>query len=200
MGVWIDSFSPKHPTEELARNMSPVVRSSRTFPWHAKIAASCILALVGVIGFLSPAEGVSGREEQIRYAFETVGLRNDRYMTRKANFLSEGCAQVASCRKPYPYNEFDWSTDGCSWTPSSLRALFNPACQEHDFGYRNFGKGLKLGRDENTRRWIDDRFRAEMKSICNYRFSAWWQYANLQTCFKEADTMWAIVRHGSDWS
>jgi hypothetical protein len=32
----------------------------------------------------------------------------------------------------------------------SVATLFNQPCQLHDFGYRNFGTGLKLGPDENT--------------------------------------------------
>lgn len=65
-------------------------------------------------------------------------------------------------KKNDPMPPFDWSTDGCSWTPSvkyfDLAKIFNPACQLHDFGYRNFGKGLNLGHNEKTRAWIDGRF------------------------------------------
>jgi phospholipase A2-like protein len=154
----------------------------------------------------SSAEAViaAQRTEQVRYAKETMLLGNRQFAERKADFVAAGCGtldNVDKCQKPVPYNQFDWDTDGCSGpTPGSLRKLFYPACQQHDFGYRNYGKGLTLGRDENTRRWIDDRFRAEMKSICNYRFSDWTQYANLQACFKEADGMYAVVRNLSDWS
>ena len=39
-----------------------------------------------------------------------------------------------------------------------------------------------------------------MKAICNYKFSDWTQYANLQACFKEADAMHGAVRLISNWS
>ncbi|GAA2183486.1 phospholipase A2 [Micromonospora lupini] len=146
------------------------------------------------------ADAATDRVEQIRYAKETVALRNDQFATRKANFLAAGCGQLVTCTKPNPYQRFDWTSDSCSPpTPPSWGRLFDPACQLHDFGYRNFGKGLTLGRDENTRRWIDDRFVAEMKGICNYRFSDWTQYANLQACFKEADAMYTAVRLANNW-
>lgn len=147
------------------------------------------------------ADTTTDRAEQVRYGKETVELQNDRFMHRKADFVANGCGRLDTCRKPSPYHRFDWTTDSCSPpTPASWRNLFDPACQLHDFGYRNFGKGLTLGRNETTRRWIDDRFVVEMKGICNYRFSDWTQYANLQACFKEADAMYAAVRTASDWS
>lgn len=164
--------------------------------WTALTAA---LLMTGA-ALPAQASAATDRAEQVRYATETMNLGNGQFMQRKADFLAAGCATVGGCRKPVPYNSFDWSTDSCSWTPSPLKTLFDPACQEHDFGYRNFGKGLTLGRNETTRRWIDDRFRAEMKAICNYKFSAWWQYANLQACFSEADGMYSVVRVGSNWS
>ncbi len=154
---------------------------------------------------MSPARAVTSaqRTEQVRYGKETMLLGNRQFAERKANFVAAGCETLDSdeCGKPVPYDRFDWDTDSCSRpTPESWRKLFHPACQQHDFGYRNYGKNLTLGRDENTRRWIDDLFRAEMKSICNYRFSDWTQYGNLQACFKEADTMYLGVRAVSDWS
>lgn len=145
------------------------------------------------------ASTVAQRAEQARYATETVNLGNYQFKQRKADFLANGCTTLAGCSKPVPYDQFDWSTDGCSRTPSSWASLFDPACQEHDFGYRNFGKGLTLGRNEPTRAWIDDRFHTEMKSICNYKFSNWTQYANLQACFTEADVMYAAVRLANSW-
>ncbi|MEV6695312.1 phospholipase A2 [Micromonospora sp. NPDC051196] len=156
-------------------------------------------ALAGVMAVASPAQAVSA--EQVRYAEETMMLGNWQFAERKADFLAAGCGSIDQCEKPVPYHQFDWDTDSCSGpVPESLRNLFHPACQQHDFGYRNFGKGLTLGRDEGTRRWIDDRMQAEMKDICNYRFSDWLQYANLQVCFKEAEAMWLAVRLASDWS
>ena len=179
------------------------------FAWFSKRLAIVLLAIVAIlvtVVSVAVANATADRREQLRYAKETVEFGNAQFMARKTDFLRSGCADLDSvskgeCKKPSPYDKFDWDSDGCSIVPfSSWKKLFDPACQQHDFGYRNFGNGLVLGRDEGTRRWIDDRFRVEMKAICNYRFSDWLQYANLQACFKEADIMHAFVRLLSDWS
>jgi hypothetical protein len=88
--------------------------------------------------------------------------------------------------------------------PTAGKNLFDGPCQLHDFGYRNFGKGLTLRRNEDTRAWIDGRFEAEMKRLCNNNFPHIWQIPNREACFKEAEVIWAGVRNGSffgnDWS
>jgi hypothetical protein len=91
---------------------------------------------------------------------------------------------------------FDWSTDGCSFpTPAPLQDLFRGPCTLHDFGYRNYGHGLRLGSDENTRNWIDNRFLEEMQRLCRENFARWWQEANKLTCLSQAGTVWAAVRN-----
>jgi hypothetical protein len=100
---------------------------------------------------------------------------------------------------------FDWSSDGCSipgkgvpgWVGKLVRSvasLFNQPCQLHDFGYRNFGSGLKLGPDENTRHWIDDRFYHEMQRLCNRKYHVWYRIANKEACLNEAHGMFLAVR------
>lgn len=72
--------------------------------------------------------------------------------------------------KPAP---FDWSDDGCSGIPKIrdlYREVFDAPCQQHDFGYRNYGKGLQLGRNSSTRLWIDRRFLREMRRLCDKRW------------------------------
>lgn len=67
---------------------------------------------------------------------------------------------------------FNWTKDGCSvpvkFTP--YRNVFRQACNQHDFGYRNYGKGkystLKLSPTAKTKDWIDKRFLAEMRRTC----------------------------------
>ena len=106
------------------------------------------------------------------------------FIARKTDFEGARCRKeghtygtpVTECRKPSPFNGFDWTDDGCSgadaiWgaaRPVSLlyRNLFNQACQQHDFGYRNSGSGLKLARNESSRRQIDERFLGEMRHTC----------------------------------
>jgi hypothetical protein len=153
----------------------------------------------------SAQDQLSDRLEQERYATETMNLSYTAFLARKSDFTSNGCnanhPKPGGCRKPSPYNSFDWTTDGCSPpTPSGWKDLFDGPCQLHDFGYRNFGKGLTLGRDEDTRAWIDGRFETEMKRLCNNNFPHPWQILNREACFKEAEIMWAAVRTFNDWS
>lgn len=65
---------------------------------------------------------------------------------------------------------FDWSSDGCSSPlPSDpFRETFRPACDQHDFGYRNFGNTgeLKLDPTKDRKKAIDQHFREEMERIC----------------------------------
>lgn len=65
---------------------------------------------------------------------------------------------------------FDWSNDGCS-SPvpgDPYREVFKPACDQHDFGYRNFGSKGELALDptEARKAAIDEHFKQEMKRIC----------------------------------
>jgi Prokaryotic phospholipase A2 len=71
-------------------------------------------------------------------------------------------------KSPGPFN---WNDDGCSGPfgfKEGYRKLFDQPCQLHDFGYRNYGqpKGLKLGRNEDVRKWIDKRFLQGMRRLC----------------------------------
>jgi hypothetical protein len=65
----------------------------------------------------------------------------------------------------------------------------------HDFGYRNYGHGLALGPNEDTRAWIDGRFATEMRRLCNDSFNEWWQAANKAACLSESGYIWAAVRN-----
>lgn len=70
-------------------------------------------------------------------------------------------AESALARAP-----FDWSTDGCSSTPPAWAAFFDAPCRQHDFGYRNLGRGLALRPNEHVRTWVDARFLTEMRRAC----------------------------------
>lgn len=65
-----------------------------------------------------------------------------------------------------PYAGLDWSRNGCS-APDGLglgyRELFRPACNVHDFAYRN----LKVyERTDANRKTSDEAFHTNMKAIC----------------------------------
>jgi hypothetical protein len=75
-----------------------------------------------------------------------------------ATFLS------AKAAAPRP---FDWSDDGCSVVPDHpLGLAFRDACRRHDFGYRNYGRGLRLDPTPARRRQIDRRFLADLQASC----------------------------------
>jgi len=77
-------------------------------------------------------------------------------------------------RKPEPPAPFDWDDNGCSGIPKLrevYRKVFDQPCQQHDFGYRNYGNGLQLGRRGSTRLWIDRRFLTEMRRLCDTRWA-----------------------------
>jgi hypothetical protein len=99
-----------------------------------------------------------------------------------------------------PKNEppFDWSNDHCS-NPfgDTLPILgdfnddFSRACDQHDFGYANYGAGgLQLSMNENTRGWIDDRLLQEMRRICNNEVP----FLDIPFCHTAATAFYGAVR------
>jgi len=90
---------------------------------------------------------------------------------------------------------FDWRDDGCSGPTWDAALLFSPdPCRQHDFGYRNFGGGLGLGRDEAHRRWIDDRLKSELQRSCNERYSGWSAWIG-PPCRQAANSFHIAVRN-----
>lgn len=93
---------------------------------------------------------------------------------------------------------FDWRDDGCS-VPKSINVvidndylkIFKKACQRHDFGYRNFGKGLRLDRTESRREWVDKKFKADMDGICDAREAS----DGIDACEFWAEAFFQAVRH-----
>jgi hypothetical protein len=163
--------------------------------------------LVGAISLLATPEHASAagcssslqwkpnvppRCEQIRYARETQRMTYTDFLARKQDYVINGCETPNNpgCTKPAPYNAFDWTTDGCSWTPDTWKTIFDGPCQQHDFGYRNFGKGLALGRSEAVRYYIDGRFLKEMRRVC----STWAIGPQRLVCVKTAKAMYSAVR------
>ena len=171
------------------------------WPWYVIVTGAAVLAPTN-----ASADAGSDRYEQYRYAVETINLTYSQYVARQTDFRANGCVNGTSgCRKPAPYNAFDWTDDGCSGRsvigPISnvYRNLFNQPCRLHDFGYRNFGKGLTLYKNESMRAIIDNRLKAEMIRLCNHNFSHVWQVANKAACLKEANAVYGAVRILSDW-
>jgi hypothetical protein len=67
----------------------------------------------------------------------------------------------------------DWTSDGCSapLVGGTGRSFdFTNACRRHDFGYRNFSRiDGGIWWDAPTRRRVDDKFLADMRSSCSRR-------------------------------
>ncbi|GLU46557.1 phospholipase [Nocardiopsis ansamitocini] len=67
-------------------------------------------------------------------------------------------------QRPYA-DQLDWSSDACSWSPDApLGYDFTSSCHRHDFGYRNYK--LQSRFSEANRLRIDDKFRADLYSVC----------------------------------
>ena len=93
------------------------------------------------------------------------------------------------------YPGLDWSRDGCS-TPSGLglgyTEDFRPACNVHDFGYRN----LKVyQRTDANRKTTDEAFYTNMKVICNAK--PWYKEP---PCYTAAYAYYQGVRIGGSGS
>jgi Prokaryotic phospholipase A2 len=90
---------------------------------------------------------------------------------------------------------FDWSDDACSGpTWDNALPFSSDPCRQHDFGYRNFGRGLTLGSDEAHRRWIDDRLKTELQRSCNERYTGWSGWLG-PACRQVANTFHIAVRN-----
>ncbi|GGJ29835.1 phospholipase A2 [Deinococcus roseus] len=99
-----------------------------------------------------------------------------------------------SSRGSYP--SYDWNRDGCS-APSWVSAIFGnansrfrPACNQHDFGYRNYKKFHMA--NEWNRLKIDSKFYSNMLSICSSNYS--WYNPLRYACNKSAETYYNAVR------
>jgi hypothetical protein len=97
-----------------------------------------------------------------------------------------------------PTSELDWNSDGCSGPiviREAYRHLFDQPCRLHDFGYRNYGSGKQLGRNEGTRARVDLRFHEEMKRLCGIQFRPGHERS---VCQGAAQTVFAGVRLRGD--
>lgn len=95
----------------------------------------------------------------------------------------------AKAREPGP---FDWSDNGCSGVSSTPGGFnFLPACKRHDFGYRNYGNGLKASPLDSTRAFVDATFRQDLYDHCS-RYGP----SEAADCYTFANIYYAGVRIG----
>ena len=172
------------------------------------LTALIALAMSVVLAASAHASLASDRREQNRYALETMNLSSGAYVDRANNFRARGCWEwyrPGNCRKPLPYNYFEWTTDGCSGPTGRLppagswSSIFNAPCQQHDFGYRNFSKNLTLNRTESMRKWIDQRFKTEMDRVCSSWSNNTFLDRSKSACYKAASTMYKAVSAYNYW-
>lgn len=78
--------------------------------------------------------------------------------------FSSTMAQFQAARNAQDPPELDWSSDGCSYSPDNpLGFDFEPSCQRHDFGYRNY---KAQGRFDAGKPSIDNNFKSDMDNQC----------------------------------
>ncbi|KAJ2959423.1 hypothetical protein NQ176_g11117 [Zarea fungicola] len=99
-------------------------------------------------------------------ARETIQQTTDRYLFSISlpSFL-----QFRAQRNP---GNLDWSSNGCSASPDNPFGFpFEPACQRHDFGYRNYKAQNRF--DSGNRKRVDDNFKNEYAiTHCNLQTKA----------------------------
>ena len=142
----------------------------------ARLASSALTVVAIVLGLLFG----SGVAHAALSPAELQAVTDDYLFQRSLGEFSQ-------LRAVQPYaDQLDWSSDGCSFSPDApFGFAFLPACYRHDFGYRNYK--LQGRFNETTRLTIDNRFRADMYTICG---SNWF-------CRRTADTYyWAVRQFG----
>ncbi|MFG7943922.1 phospholipase A2 [Streptomyces cacaoi] len=126
-------------------------------------AAALVLTAAGTLGSAGTAVAAS--------APGTAAPADPAVRTAADRIMNLTYQEFATTEHVAPFN---WTNDGCSvplkFTP--YKEVFRPACNLHDFGYRNYGGGheLKLSPVRETKNWIDGRFLTEMKRICDDRY------------------------------
>ncbi len=102
---------------------------------------------------------------------------------------------------------FVWKDNGCTTRNVGFGAglpvgvihrhymvLFDWPCEQHDFGYRNYGAGLKLDRSEKARGWIDWRLYVETQRACANRYRG--KPARMRACKAYSRLVYNGVRKG----
>lgn len=119
-----------------------------------------------------------------------VGAEPGALTARAIVLVSVPYGDFLAAKRADPAPPFDWSTDGCSHAPRAWARLFDGPCQQHDFAYRNLGRGLRLQRDEATRLWADRRLLTEVRRVCAERRRG----TRRMACQGRARAVYAAVR------
>ncbi|KAK2616991.1 hypothetical protein QQS21_000080 [Conoideocrella luteorostrata] len=89
-----------------------------------------------------------------------------------------------------------WDADGCDMSPDNpLGFPFLPACERHDFGYRNYKAQDRFTADGRSK--IDDKFKADLYEQCSK--CGWCSASAVKSiCTSLADTYYSAVRAFGD--
>lgn len=79
--------------------------------------------------------------------------------------FSTSMSDFLTARESQSPPELDWTSNGCSFSPEEpLGFDFEPSCQRHDFGYRNYKAQERFTDAGKTS--IDDNFKKDMDNQC----------------------------------
>lgn len=107
------------------------------------------------------------------------------------SYFNRSMASFQAAKRSRPAG-LNWVDDGCSSPTGDRPGGYNflPACQRHDFGYRNYGKGsLRVNPTDAQRLTVDTKFLADMRAECD-KYSG----AKRTTCRGFASTYYTAVR------
>lgn len=94
-------------------------------------------------------------------------------------------------RKTRRLSCFDWTSDDCTSSPDKPDGLeFQPACQRHDFGYRNT---RNQNRFEIMKSAVDLQFKKDLKDICAKK-----SWLRMKECKAFADLYYFAVKEFGD--
>jgi phospholipase A2-like protein len=160
---------------------------------HVLAGLLALFAVAVTVVALAPASAhAQGRQELIRQAYRIMTYDYSTFHNYKIR------------QHPRP---FDWGDNGCNtrdWgfglnLPAGalhrhFLVLFDWPCEQHDFGYRNYGAGLKLNPKESGRAWIDWRLLVEMRRACANRYRS--KPTRRNVCLRYARLVHEGVRKG----
>jgi hypothetical protein len=172
------------------RSTTPTLRRGRA---HMLAGLLALFALaVTIVAFVPAPAHAQSREDLIKQAYR---IMTSDYSTFHNTYKRQ---------RPRP---FDWRDNGCNTRdfgfglnlPAGLihrgyLVLFDWPCEQHDFGYRNYGAGHKLNPTERGRAWIDWRLLVEMRRACNNRYRG--KPARRNVCLRYAQLVHKGVRAG----
>ncbi|MGW6985296.1 phospholipase [Streptomyces sp. NPDC054932] len=126
------------------------MRRRRLVPALATAAATAVLALAPA-AWAAPAVPADKPEVLTRW-------------TQTSAASQQAWAEAREHRAAWAAYGFDWSTDQCTSSPEDPFGFpFAPACERHDFGYRNY---RAAGRFPAAKARLDLAFHADMKRVC----------------------------------